>query len=222
MSQTIKTSCPNCQTSLSVKSELDGRAVKCPSCTERFVLDLSASKLAQTGNAGTFQSLAEEAQEEAQIAAHDTQGSTVRRNTLVKSASDSKPSGGGSVKTKRSNADPTLTTLGRFEIKEELGQGAFGRVYRAYDPQLDRMLALKVPLFSQEEKQKSARFQAEAKAAGRLRHPNIVPTFDSGRIVTSSTSHLNSSRVNHYRRRSKTRRLISSKQPNGQLRLRAL
>jgi predicted Zn finger-like uncharacterized protein len=173
----IKTSCPNCQTSLNVKSELNGRAVKCPSCTERFVLDLTASKLAQTGKTATSQSLAE-----AQITTHDSQGSTVRPTTLEKSATDSKLSGGASVTTKILNADPTLITLGRFEIKEVLGQGAFGRVYRAYDPQLDRMLALKVPLFSQEEKQKSARFQAEAKAAGRLRHPNIVPTFDSGRI----------------------------------------
>ncbi|MGK3945528.1 hypothetical protein ABK046_45200, partial [Streptomyces caeruleatus] len=44
------------------------------------------------------------------------------------------------------------------------------------------MVALKIPIFRNEERQKAQRFQAEAKAAGRLRHPNIVPTFDSGKI----------------------------------------
>ena len=174
----IKTSCPNCNTSLSVKSELDGRAVKCPNCTERFVLDLTASKLAQANQNSSAQSLADEAL----IATHETQGSTARPKKLEKTAIDSRLSDGGTATTKRAPVEHTLSTLGRFEIKEVLGQGAFGRVFRAYDPQLDRMLALKVPLFSQEEKQKAARFQAEAKAAGHLRHPNIVPTFDSGRV----------------------------------------
>lgn len=73
-----------------------------------------------------------------------------------------------------------LSRLGRFELRVILGQGAFGRVYQAYDPQLDRLLALKVPIFGKDEAKKAARFQAEAKAAGKLRHPNIVPVFDSG------------------------------------------
>lgn len=174
----IRTACPHCQTILSVKSDLDGRAVKCPNCTERFVLDLTASNQAQSDKDSSSRSLAQEAQ----IATHDTQGSTVQPRKLENSATDLTLSTAGSALTKSANADPTVSTLGRFEIKEVLGQGAFGRVFRAYDPQLDRMLALKVPLFSQEEKQKAARFQAEAKAAGRLRHPNIVPTFDSGRV----------------------------------------
>ena len=47
----------------------------------------------------------------------------------------------------RSKAEPTLQKLGRFDLKQLLGQGGFGRVYRAYDPQLERFVALKVPLF---------------------------------------------------------------------------
>ncbi len=117
------------------------------------MLDLTASKQDQSDN-NSSQSLAQEAQ----IATHDTQGSTVRPRKLEISATDSKLSTAGSATTKSTNVEPTLSTLGRFEIKEMLGQGAFGRVYRAYDPQLDRMLALKVPLFSQEEKQKAIAF----------------------------------------------------------------
>ncbi len=142
------------------------------------MLDLTPSKPDQSENHLSSRSISQDAQ----IETHDTQGSTVRPRKLEKSSTDSKLSTVGSATTKSAYAEPTLSTLGRFEIKEVLGQGAFGRVFRAYDPQLDRMLALKVPLFGQEEKQKAARFQAEAKAAGRLRHPNIVPTFDSGRV----------------------------------------
>ncbi len=71
--------------------------------------------------------------------------------------------------------------MGRFQIRRLLGEGAFGRVYEAYDPQLDRMVALKV---AKPERLTDAgrveRFLREARAAANLRHPNIVPVFDSG------------------------------------------
>ena len=111
--------------------------------------------------------------------------STARKFSSVNQESGSKSTDSDSLtrpgEHKRQETEPSIGQFGRFELKQVLGQGAFGRVYRAYDPQLDRMLALKVPIFSSEEKQKVARFRAEAKAAGQLRHPNIVPTFDSGR-----------------------------------------
>ncbi len=71
--------------------------------------------------------------------------------------------------------------LGRFAILGMLGQGAFGVVYRARDTQLDREVALKVAkpnALNTEDRVK--RFLREAKAAANLRHPNIVPVFDSG------------------------------------------
>ncbi len=81
---------------------------------------------------------------------------------------------------KAASQEPTLQTLGRFELKQLLGQGGFGRVYRAYDPQLDRFVALKIPTFPASDRSRVKRFLTEAKAAAQLRHPNIVPTFDSG------------------------------------------
>lgn len=74
------------------------------------------------------------------------------------------------------------STLGRFQVKQRLGAGAFGAVYLAYDPQLERDIALKVPQPGMMDTPKRVeRFLREAKAAAQLRHPHIVPVFETGR-----------------------------------------
>ncbi len=71
--------------------------------------------------------------------------------------------------------------IGRFKIRRRLGAGAFGAVYRAHDPVLDREVALKVPRAAVLEKPEArARFLREPKAAAQLRHPHIVPVHDAG------------------------------------------
>jgi hypothetical protein len=71
------------------------------------------------------------------------------------------------------------STIGRFQIRAELGQGAFGTVYLAFDPQFGREVALKVPHPGTLANPKACeRFLREAMAAGRLQHPNIVPIFE--------------------------------------------
>lgn len=72
------------------------------------------------------------------------------------------------------------TKFGRFRVLSILGQGAFGVVYHAYDPLLDREVALKVPRFSQDDTAMMERFHREAKAAARLHHPNIVALYEHG------------------------------------------
>src|SRR5580700_6457825 len=75
-------------------------------------------------------------------------------------------------------------TIGRYEILEELGHGAMGTVYRAKDPAMDRVVALKtiisVAIISQQGSEFRERFYREARAAGRLAHPGIVAMFDVG------------------------------------------
>jgi WD40 repeat protein/tRNA A-37 threonylcarbamoyl transferase component Bud32 len=71
--------------------------------------------------------------------------------------------------------------VGRFHLRSFLGQGAFGKVYRAYDPQLDREVALKVPRLPPQDNAEAERFLREAKAASRLKHPNIVAVYEAGR-----------------------------------------
>ncbi|MCY2994620.1 MAG: SUMF1/EgtB/PvdO family nonheme iron enzyme [Planctomycetota bacterium] len=71
--------------------------------------------------------------------------------------------------------------IGRFEVHERLGAGAFGAVYRARDPVLDREVAIKVPHASTlQSERRRARFLVEAKAAAQFRHPNIVPVYEAG------------------------------------------
>jgi eukaryotic-like serine/threonine-protein kinase len=77
-----------------------------------------------------------------------------------------------------------ISTLGRYRIISEIGQGAMGTVYKAVDPIIDRTVAIKtinLNLSRQELEEYEARFQQEIKAAGRLNHPNIVTIYDVGK-----------------------------------------
>jgi serine/threonine-protein kinase len=77
-----------------------------------------------------------------------------------------------------------ISTLGRYKIISEIGQGAMGVVYKAVDPIIDRTVAIKtinLNLSKQELEEYEARFQQEIKAAGRLNHPNIVTIYDVGK-----------------------------------------
>lgn len=84
---------------------------------------------------------------------------------------------------------PTMTSavppkqLGRFEIRSVLGEGAFGTVYRARDPQLDRDVALKVPRFAgKQSREERERFLREARAAAGLHQAHICPVHEVGTI----------------------------------------
>ncbi|MGA9507417.1 MAG: serine/threonine-protein kinase [Candidatus Sulfotelmatobacter sp.] len=74
--------------------------------------------------------------------------------------------------------------FGRYEILAELGRGAMGVVYKARDPKINRVVAVKtISLAGQpadEEQEYRERFYREAEAAGRLSHPGIVTIFDVG------------------------------------------
>jgi eukaryotic-like serine/threonine-protein kinase len=77
-------------------------------------------------------------------------------------------------------------TIGRYEILSTLGRGNMGEVFRARDPMIGRMVALKTRRFDLVYEQKDLkfvtdRFFEEARIAGNLVHPNIVTIFDVGR-----------------------------------------
>lgn len=71
--------------------------------------------------------------------------------------------------------------IGRYKIKEELGQGEVGSVYRAFDPSFNREVAIKVlPLEMMRNLKILARFRRELKMIALLEHPAIVPVYDVG------------------------------------------
>jgi serine/threonine protein kinase len=73
--------------------------------------------------------------------------------------------------------------LGPYEVLSRLGAGGMGEVYRARDPKLNRELAIKLlPITLSTDKGFLARFQAEARAASALNHPNIITIHDLGEV----------------------------------------
>lgn len=73
--------------------------------------------------------------------------------------------------------------IGRFEIRGIVGRGGMGIVFRAYDPQLHREVALKAPLLGQSADQAVVkRFLREARIVADIQHPHICPVFECGEI----------------------------------------
>lgn len=75
------------------------------------------------------------------------------------------------------------STIGRYRIVSELGRGGMGIVYKAHDPRIDRVVAIKTirkDRYTGEESESRAlaRFEREARAAGKLTHPGIVTIYD--------------------------------------------
>ena len=71
--------------------------------------------------------------------------------------------------------------LGNYQIVDELGRGGMAVVYRAFQPSLNRYVAIKVlPPHLGFDKEFVERFQREALASAKLRHPNIVVIHDVG------------------------------------------
>lgn len=74
-------------------------------------------------------------------------------------------------------------TLGQYQILEKIGQGGMAHVFKAYQPSLDRLVAIKVlsPIMAQDPNF-TERFQREARSIARLHHPNILQVHDFGQV----------------------------------------
>ncbi len=76
-------------------------------------------------------------------------------------------------------------SFGRYEILRKLGEGGMGSVYLARDPQLGRLVALKVPRLGEDDRpspEALRRFFREARAVAALQHPNVCPIHDVGQV----------------------------------------
>ena len=78
--------------------------------------------------------------------------------------------------------NPLPATIGRYRVRHLLGEGAFGRVYLAWDEELAREVAVKVSHSSQVADPRTVKgFLSEARTVARLDHPSTVPVYDIGR-----------------------------------------
>src|SRR5262245_50406833 len=136
----LRSKCPRCQQTLKVDDSMLGRNVRCPACENQFVLSSFSGG-------------------ESEPAAVSISGQSAQSQS-PSSDSNGGPPSDTSRSRYRGDSEATMGRIGRFELKAVLGHGGFGRVFRAYDPQLDRQVALKVPKFAPEEKKKIRRFLA--------------------------------------------------------------
>jgi tetratricopeptide (TPR) repeat protein len=107
--------------------------------------------------------------------------------TLVADSDDGR--GAAGTPTVPASDPPTIKTtegrlaggrLGRYEIEYLIGRGGMGEVYAAYDPNLDRPVAVKVLLAGVHGEAHTARLVREAQALARLQHANVVAVYDAG------------------------------------------
>jgi len=81
----------------------------------------------------------------------------------------------------------TVSKIGKYLIRRELGHGAMGIVYEGFDPLIERTVAIKTilpaKLAADDAGDIMARFKREAQAAGRLNHPGIVAVYDYGEVT---------------------------------------
>ena len=85
----------------------------------------------------------------------------------------------GAMLNETSEKQPAIRAIKRYEIRKLIGQGAMADVYEAYDPRIDRLLAIKVLREDRSvDNEYIMRFLREAKAVGNLSHPHIVTIYD--------------------------------------------
>ena len=155
MDMKLRTLCPKCQKRLKITDSAIGKRVRCPKCRQLFTIGQDSPIFTKDA---AF-SIGPDAEE--------TPAKADREHATV-------------VETPEAKALPTLETIGRFEVKDVIGQGAHGTVYRAYDPSLERQVALKIPKFEAGDEREAGQFRRAARAVANLQHPNIVAVFEIG------------------------------------------
>ena len=162
----ITTSCPNGHT-VRIAGKLAGRRAKCPKCESPFIVPNFGRR-----SSNPPRMLNENA--------------APARETLSFKSAGTDDTGTNRPSAQNRTAGPLPKVgqrFGQFELLELIGQGGFGAVYRARNPQLDRDVALKLPRLGMlGDPEEITRFLREAQAAAQLQHPSIVAVYDAGQI----------------------------------------
>lgn len=164
--KTVNSTCPRCRERVRVPSKYLGRPVRCRICGERYEVTAERSE-------AVVESRSDEVRLNVAPESEMPEPETVIAGAAAETGMTPQPAG--------TEETGEVRRISRFEIAELLGQGGFGAVYKAFDPKLERFVALKVPTFASNETVRIRRFMTEAKSAARLHHPNIVAVYESGR-----------------------------------------
>src|SRR5205814_7997870 len=98
-------------------------------------------------------------------------------------AASSDPNPPVPLPTTHPNGSPLPAAFGRYQVRAYVGGGGMGAIYLAHDPQLNREVAIKVPILTDHPSAMAdarRRFLREAKAAASVQHPAVCSVFDSG------------------------------------------
>jgi serine/threonine protein kinase len=164
----VRVRCPNpaCGQACDLGEDGLGRVFRCPRCGTKLVHPASANRRRWLVTPPTSPPAADKTPRPA---------ATEREAADGFRGEDSPPAG-------RTSEPASPAKLGRFQVRTTLGSGAFATTYRAYDPYLDRDVALKVLRAGHPQGSECIdHILSEAKTLARLRHPGIVPIFEAGR-----------------------------------------
>jgi serine/threonine protein kinase/phage FluMu protein Com len=168
---TISTACAHCGEVLHLEARFVDKNLRCPRCKGVFLVsNISASVPFETQE--NQQALVTRS-EPAEISEPGLAPPNARPGNPQESMTSE------SSQTRRQSSDPPLGNIGRYKLLRELGRGAFGIVYAGEDPVLKRDVAIKLQSKIEADGDHAA-LLAEARAAARLRHPNLVAVYEAG------------------------------------------
>ncbi len=155
--------CPRCSKKFSVSALKAGTPVRCPACTSGLV----NPELSDTVDTAIVPAVGPQGKAKAAHVGSDRSLTACPYGLAA-----------------RNGAASPLGKFGRYELRKMIGEGGMGTVYKAWDTQLSRFVALKMLRGERVAGGCTvvARFQREARAAAKLRHPNIVQIHDVGVI----------------------------------------